>query len=123
MALLTDLTAPAGSDNALKVELGQGLLNLGELRALTGDRAGALTAFTQCLELRRAVVEAGFTSTERLTDLAWAQARLAQFGDAPAERWRQVEKLLSRADSFAPLGDMEEELLTTARIAISGNPL
>lgn len=123
VALLTDLTAPAGSDNALKVELGQGLLNLGELRALTGDRAGALTAFTQCLELRRAVVEAGFTSTERLTDLAWAQARLAQFGDAPAERWRQVEKLLSRADSFAPLGDMEEELLTTARIAISGSPL
>ena len=34
-------------------------------------------------------------------------------------RWRQVEKLLTRADGIAPLGDPDEELLTTARIAIS----
>ena len=123
VALLTDLAIPEGADKTLRVRLGQGLLNLGELRVLGGDRAGALSAFTQCLELRRALVEAGFSSTERLIDLAWAQARLAQFGDAPALRWRQVEKLLTRADGIAPLGDLDEELLTTARIAISGNPL
>ena len=69
-----------------------------------------------------ALVESGLDNPERLTELAWAEARLAQFGDASIERWRQVETLLTKADASTPLGDWEEELLTVARIALLGAP-
>ena len=120
--LWTALAAEAPEEIDIRVDLGQGLLNLGELRAITGDGAGAIDAFRQCLEVRRALVESGVDDPERLTELAWAEARLAQFGDAPIERWRQVVTLLTKADASTPLGDWEEELLTVARIALSGVP-
>jgi hypothetical protein len=115
IALLRTLytVAPNGSD--IGIELGQGLLNLGELRVLTGD----LEAFRQSLALRRALAESGLGSPQRLTELAWSQARLAQFGDTPRQRWREVERLLIEADTSEPLGDLEEELLTVARITLS----
>ncbi len=120
--LLTALAAEAPDDIDIRVDLGHGLLNLGELRAVIGNGAGALEAFRQCLEVRRALVESGLDNPERLTELAWAEARLAQFGDASIERWRQVETLLTKADASTPLGDWEEELLTVARIALLGAP-
>ena len=118
-ALLRALLAEAPQDQNLRVRLGHGLLNLGELRVLTGDAAGARAAFDDCLQVRQALVDAGADAPARLTELAWAQARLAQFGDDPAARWAVVESLLVRADAAQPLGDLEEELLTVARIVVA----
>ncbi|MCB1939172.1 MAG: hypothetical protein KDE64_08230, partial [Rhodocyclaceae bacterium] len=115
-ALLRALLAEAPQERNLRIRLGHGLLNLGELRVLTGDAAGARAAFDACLQVRQALVDAGADAPARLTELAWAQARLAQFGDDPAARWAAVESLLVRADAALPLGDLEEELLTVARI-------
>lgn len=120
--LLDELRAESPDDSDIRINLGHGLLNLGELRVLTGDRPGALDAFQQCLEVRRTLVESGLNGPGRLMELAWAEARLAQFGDEPMQRWRQVETLLTRADASTPLGDLEEELLTVARITLSSAP-
>jgi tetratricopeptide (TPR) repeat protein len=109
-------------DSGIRNQLAQGLLNLGELRVLTGDGPGAFEAFQQCLRLRQALVDSGLDSPLQLTDLAWAQARLAQFGDAPLQRWQEVERLLTTADDSSPLGDLEEELLTVSRIVLLGAP-
>lgn len=70
--------------------------------------------------MRRTLVDSGLDDPERLTELAWAEARLAQFEDSPLQRWGRVEKLLTEADAAAPLDDLEEELLTVARIRRSG---
>lgn len=120
--LLAALAAESPSDRRVRVDLGHGLLNLGELRAITGDGTGALAAFRRCLDVRRALADPAFDEPERLAELAWAEARLAQFGDASVARWRRVEALLTTAEESAPLGDWEEELLTVARIALSGTP-
>jgi len=120
--LLSALAVETPGDSDIRDQLGQGLLNLGELRALTGDGPGALEAFQQCLQLRQALVDSGLDSALQLTDLAWAQARLAQFGDAPLHRWQEVERLLTTADASSPLGDLEEELLTVSRIVLLGAP-
>ncbi len=117
--LLTGLLTESPEDESLRIELGHALLNLGELRALNDDGAGSLDAFERCLALRAALVDAGFDSPERLTELAWAEARLAQFGDQPLSRWARVQELLRRADHVEPLGDFEDELLTVSRIALS----
>lgn len=120
--LQSALAVETPGDSGIRNQLGQGLLNLGELRVLTGDGPGALEAFQQCLQLRQALVDSGLDSPLQLTDLAWAQARLAQFGDAPLQRWQEVEKLLTTADDSSPLGDLEEELLTVSRIVLLGAP-
>ena len=118
--LLTTLVAETPDDIALAVQLGQAFLNLGELRALTGGGSGALAAFERCLKLRAALVAGGNDEPRELTDLAWEEARLAQFGNQPSRRWRRVESLLTKADAAVPLGDFEDELLTVSRIALSG---
>jgi len=117
--LLTGLLSESPDDESLRIDLGHALLNLGELRALNDDGVGSLDAFERCLALRAALVDEGFDSPARLTELAWAEARLAQFGDQPLSRWARVQELLSRADGVEPLGDLEDELLTASRIALS----
>lgn len=120
VALLRQLVAEEGEDRGgLEVSLGHALLNLGELRALTGDPSGARTAFVQSLEVRERRLAAEGRKPERLRELAWAEARLAQFGDAAPRRWQRVERLLAEADAARPLDDLEEELLTVARIVRS----
>ena len=54
------------------------------------------------------------------TAIATLRDLLAEFGEAPIGRWRRVEALLMKAEALSPLGDWEEELLTIARIALSG---
>lgn len=49
-------------------------------------------------------------------DLAWATARVALVNTDPAG-WQQTATLLAEADAIEPLGDLDDELLTVARIA------
>lgn len=91
-------------------------LNLGELAALTGDAVGVEANLRQSHAIAVPSLAAAPDDRNRLLDLAWAEARLAQLGDAPAQRWREVERLLEAADAMEPLADVEDELLTTAKI-------
>lgn len=92
-------------------------LNLGELSAFSGDLAAAAAAFRRSLEIAVASLAARPDDRDRLIDLAWAEARMAQFGDSPAARWPRVERLLEAADVAEPLADVEDSLLIEARIA------
>ena len=92
-------------------------LNLGELAALTGDPDAAAAAFRQSHAIAEPSLAAAPDDRDRLLDLAWAEARLAQLGDAPAARWPKVIRLLEAADAQEPLADVEEELLTSSKIA------
>lgn len=97
-------------------------LNLGELRALVGDSAGAADAFRRSLDISVASSAIAPEDRGRQIDLAWAEARMAQLGDDAERRWRRVADLLVRADAAEPLADLEDELLTVARIAGGARP-
>jgi tetratricopeptide (TPR) repeat protein len=118
--VLEDLWRETPGDTDIGIELGQTYLNLGELRTLTGDGAGARVSFIRCLDISAQMQRSAPADPARLTDLAWAEARMAQLGDDPAGRWPQIEKLLEQADRIDPLGDREDELLTVARISQIG---
>ena len=118
--LLTERDTEALNDIEIRIKLGHGLLNLGELHAIIGDGSEALVVFRQCVEVRRILLQSDRNNPDRLVELAWAEVRLAEFGDTPGIRWRRIDALFTKADKFSPLGDFEEELLTVTRIALSG---
>lgn len=94
-------------------------VNLGELKALNGDAAGAREVFGACLLNAERVLALAPNDRNVILDLVWSEARVALI-DNDAARWRRVERLLSEADEAEPLDDLEDELLTVARIAIAG---
>lgn len=91
-------------------------INLGELKALNGDPAGARPVFARCLENAERMIALFPDSRSTQLDLAWATARVA-LQERDAARWREVGRILAAADAAEPLGDLEDELLTVARIA------
>lgn len=120
-AILLELVAEAPSLAEGAREHGSDLafafLNIGELRVLTGDHAAGAAAFRRSHDIATASLAAAPDDRARLMDLAWAEARMAQTGDSPKDRWPRVAELLEAAARTEPLGDFEEELLTVAKIA------
>lgn len=117
--LFTELVAEAPDDIGLGKSLSWTCVNLGELKALNGAAAGARAAFRSCLANAERIFAAVPTDRGAKLDLAWAAARVALI-DNDMAGWRRVETLLSESDAEEPLADLEDELLTVARIAIAG---
>ncbi|MEM7408354.1 MAG: toll/interleukin-1 receptor domain-containing protein [Pseudomonadota bacterium] len=96
--------------------LSQSCVNLGELRAVNGDVDGARAIFAKCIKNAERVLSAAPAERAYQLDLAWALARIALLQADPA-RWRRVAALLSDADRVEPLDDLNDELLTVARLS------
>ena len=116
------LAAEAPHDVDAHDELGHACMNLGELYAITGQGDRAREAFRQCLGVRQNLANAQPDQPYFQTQLAWAEARLALFGDQSPGRWDKINILLRNADAATPLDDWEEELLIVTSIMRVNSP-
>ncbi|MEM7503969.1 MAG: TIR domain-containing protein [Pseudomonadota bacterium] len=114
--LFEGLVSAAPDNLAYGSGLSQSCVNLGELKAVTGDVAGARRVFAKCITNAERVLAAAPSERDYQLDLAWALARIALL-EADRAQWERVASLLSEADRAEPLDDLSDELLTVARLA------